>query len=63
MNKKEELEMLIESQNSMDKKGFLSDRGKAELSGLRQAYDIIFPETIQADESLPNKTEDALRSK
>ncbi len=63
MNKKEELEILIESQESMEKKGLLSDYGKAQLGGLKQAYDIIFPLQIEESPSLPNKTKNALRGK
>jgi len=45
-NRKQELEILIESQRQGKEKGFLSDFGIKYLEGLEEAYNIIFPRTM-----------------
>ena len=47
MEKKEELEILIESQREAREKGWLSERGLAYLEGLEEAHDILFPIEIE----------------
>ena len=43
MEKKEELEVLMESQREMKAKDMLSEKGLAHLDGLEEAYNILFP--------------------